>query len=93
MESLSWETDVPSLRSPILVCSFRGWNDAAGAASTALAALASEFEAELIARVDPEEYFDFQETRPTITLSEGQARHIEWPQNNLISAPRPRCRA
>jgi proteasome assembly chaperone (PAC2) family protein len=81
VESLSWETDVPSLRSPILVCSFRGWNDAAGAAS--------EFEAELIARVDPEEYFDFQETRPTITLSEGQARHIEWPQNNLISAPVP----
>jgi proteasome assembly chaperone (PAC2) family protein len=89
MESLSWETDVPTLRSPILVCSFRGWNDAAGAASTALAALASAFEAELIARVDPEEYFDFQETRPTITLSEGQARHIEWPQNNLISAPVP----
>jgi len=89
VESLSWETDVPSLRSPILVCSFRGWNDAAGGASTALAALASEFEAELIARVDPEEYFDFQETRPTITLSEGQARHIEWPQNNLISAPVP----
>jgi proteasome assembly chaperone (PAC2) family protein len=89
VESLSWETDVPSLRSPILVCSFRGWNDAAGAASTALAALASGFEAELIARVDPEEYFDFQETRPTITLTEGQARHIEWPQNNLISAPVP----
>jgi proteasome assembly chaperone (PAC2) family protein len=89
MESLTWETDVPSLRSPILVCSFRGWNDAAGAASTALAALASGFEAELIARVDPEEYFDFQETRPTITLTEGQARHIEWPQNNLISVPVP----
>ena len=89
MESLSWETDIPSLRSPILVCSFRGWNDAAGAASTALAAIASGFEAELIARVDPEEYFDFQETRPTITLTEGQARHIEWPQNNLISAPVP----
>jgi proteasome assembly chaperone (PAC2) family protein len=89
VESLTWETDVPSLRSPILVCSFRGWNDAAGAASTALAALASGFEAELIARVDPEDYFDFQETRPTITLTEGQARHIEWPQNNLISAPVP----
>jgi proteasome assembly chaperone (PAC2) family protein len=89
VESLTWETDVPSLRSPILVCSFRGWNDAAGAASTALAALASGFDAELIARVDPEEYFDFQETRPTITLTEGQARHIEWPQNNLISAPVP----
>jgi proteasome assembly chaperone (PAC2) family protein len=89
VDSLSWETSIPELRSPILVCSFRGWNDAAGAASTALAAVAAAFEAELIAQVDPEDYFDFQETRPTITLTEGQARHIEWPQNNLISLAVP----
>jgi proteasome assembly chaperone (PAC2) family protein len=89
VDSLVWENDVPQLRSPILVCSFRGWNDAAGAASTALAAVAGAFDSELIARVDPEEYFDFQETRPTITLTEGQARHIEWPQNNLIAARIP----
>jgi len=89
VDSLTWETEVPQLRSPILVCSFRGWNDAAGAASAALAGLAASFDAELIARVDPEEYFDFQETRPTITLTEGQARHIEWPQNNLISTRVP----
>jgi proteasome assembly chaperone (PAC2) family protein len=85
VDSLKWESDAPQLRAPILVCSFRGWNDAAGAASTALATVAASFDAELIAAVDPEEYFDFQETRPTITLTEGQARHIEWPQNNLIS--------
>ncbi|HEX6228753.1 MAG TPA: PAC2 family protein, partial [Solirubrobacterales bacterium] len=89
MDSLTWETDVPQLRSPILVCSFRGWNDAAGAASTALATLAASFDAELIASIDPEEYFDFQATRPTITLTDGQARHIEWPQNNLISMQVP----
>jgi proteasome assembly chaperone (PAC2) family protein len=89
VDSLNWETDIPELRSPILVCSFRGWNDAAGASSTALAAVAGSFDSELIARVDPEEYFDFQETRPTITLTDGQARHIEWPQNNLISSQVP----
>jgi proteasome assembly chaperone (PAC2) family protein len=89
VDSLTWESDMPQLRSPILVSSFRGWNDAAGAASTALAALAASFDAELIAQVDPEEYFDFQETRPTITLTEGQARHIEWPQNNLIAVRIP----
>jgi len=89
VDSLKWETDVPQLRAPILVCAFRGWNDAAGAASTALATLASDFDAELIASIDPEEYFDFQATRPTITLTEGQARHIEWPQNNLISTQVP----
>ena len=89
VDSLTWETGIPRLRSPILVCSFRGWNDAAGAASTALAAVAASFDAELVAQIDPEEYFDFQETRPTITLSEGQARHIEWPQNNLIAISVP----
>jgi proteasome assembly chaperone (PAC2) family protein len=89
VDSLIWEGEVPQLRSPILVCSFRGWNDAAGAASTALAALAASFDSETIASVDPEDYFDFQESRPTITLTEGQARHIEWPHNNLIAARVP----
>ncbi len=89
MDSLSWEGEVPQLRNPILVCSFRGWNDAAAAASTALAAVGDAFESETIAEVDPEEYFDFQATRPTIVLSEGQARRIEWPHNELIAVRIP----
>ena len=89
MDSLTWEGDLPQLRSPILVCSFRGWNDAAAAASTALATVAESLDAELIAQVDPEEYFDFQATRPTITLTEGQARRIDWPENNLVAARVP----
>ncbi len=89
MDSLTWDGDVPQLRSPVLVCTFRGWNDAAAAASTALAAVAQSLDAELIAQIDPEEYFDFQTSRPTITLTDGQARHIEWPQNDLIAARIP----
>lgn len=89
MDSLTWEGDVPQLRQPILVCSFRGWNDAAGAASTALGAVAEAFEAERIAHVDPEDYFDFQATRPTIVLTEGQARRIDWPSNELFAARVP----
>jgi len=85
VDSLTWHGDVPQLRSPILVCAFRGWNDAAGAASAALGAVADSFEAEQIAEIDPEDYFDFQATRPTIVLSEGQTRKIEWPQNELIA--------
>jgi proteasome assembly chaperone (PAC2) family protein len=86
---LLWHTEAPQLRSPVLVCAFRGWNDAASAASAALAAVADGFDAEQIAEVDPEEYFDFQATRPTIVLSEGQTRHIEWPQNNLVAVRVP----
>jgi proteasome assembly chaperone (PAC2) family protein len=85
VDALTWEGDLPHLRSPVLVCAFRGWNDAAASASTALAAIANSLDAELIASVDPEEFFDFQSTRPTISLDEGQTRRIDWPENNLIA--------
>jgi proteasome assembly chaperone (PAC2) family protein len=72
-----------------MVCAFRGWNDAAAAASTALTSVATSLDADLIARVDPEEYFDFQSTRPMISMDEGQTRHIEWPENNLFAVRVP----
>ncbi|HEX5984441.1 MAG TPA: PAC2 family protein [Solirubrobacterales bacterium] len=89
MDSLSWEGDLPHLRAPVMVCAFRGWNDAAAAASTALTSIATSLDADLLARIDPEEYFDFQSTRPTITLDEGQTRRIDWPENNLYAVRVP----
>jgi proteasome assembly chaperone (PAC2) family protein len=86
MDSLVWEAEPPPLRSPILVCAFAGWNDAAGSATTALTSVAESLDAELIAQVDPEEFFDFQANRPTIRLNEGEAREIEWPGNVLLAA-------
>ena len=89
MEALVWEGEPPELRAPILVCAFRGWNDAAGSATAALQSVATSLDAELIASVDPEEFYDFQAARPTITLTEGQTRNIEWPHNHLIAAEAP----
>jgi proteasome assembly chaperone (PAC2) family protein len=89
VDSLNWESDLPHLRSPVLVCAFRGWNDAAASASTALGAIAASLDAEPIAQIDSEEFFDFQSTRPTITLEEGLTRNIEWPSNNFFAARVP----
>jgi proteasome assembly chaperone (PAC2) family protein len=86
MDALVWEAEPPHLRSPALVCAFAGWNDAAGAATTALTTAAESLEAELIAQIDPEDFFDFQANRPTIRLTEGQTREIEWPGNVLLAA-------
>ncbi|MBA2546639.1 MAG: PAC2 family protein [Solirubrobacterales bacterium] len=86
MDALQWEAEPPQLRSPVLVCAFAGWNDAAGSATAALTTAADSLDAELIAQVDPEEFFDFQANRPTITLSEGMSREIEWPGNALLAA-------
>jgi proteasome assembly chaperone (PAC2) family protein len=89
VDSLTWEGDLPHLRSPIMVCAFRGWNDAAAAASTALTAVANSLDAEQIASLDPEDYFDFQSTRPTISMDEGQTRRIDWPENNVFAVRVP----
>lgn len=79
MAELIW-SDRPHLRDPLLVCAFKGWNDAGEAASAALGFLIESFGAEEVAAIDPEEFFDFSETRPTVTFSGGQARVIEWPE-------------
>jgi proteasome assembly chaperone (PAC2) family protein len=89
MPHLIWEGDPPELRSPILVAAFAGWNDAASSATTALEAVAAALDSEVVARLDPEEFYDFQVNRPTIRLTEGQTRQIDWPVNNLLSAPAP----
>ena len=84
-----WDGEPPELRTPVLVAAFAGWNDAAASATTALEAAAAGLESDLLARIDPEEFFDFQVTRPTIRLSDGQARQVDWPANTLVAARAP----
>ncbi|HYT27090.1 MAG TPA: PAC2 family protein [Actinomycetota bacterium] len=69
----------PALRRPVLVAAFEGWNDAGEAASTALGFVAATLDAETFAQIDPEEFYDFQQTRPTVRLADGDSRVIEWP--------------
>jgi proteasome assembly chaperone (PAC2) family protein len=89
VDPVIWESDPPELRSPALICAFAGWNDAAGAATAALEAVAASLEPEVVARIDPEEFYDFQVNRPTIRLTEGQTRQIEWPANTLLTVQVP----
>jgi len=85
VDHLIWEGEPPSLRSPVLVAAFAGWNDAASAATTALDAVAQSLEPEPVAAIDPEEFYDFQVTRPTVRLVDGISREIEWPANAFLA--------
>src|SRR5215207_11522408 len=89
MDPVQWESDPPQLRAPALVCAFTGWNDAASAATTALEAVAASLDSQVVARIDPEEFYDFQVNRPTIRLIEGQNRQNDWPANTLLAVPVP----
>jgi len=69
----------PELERPILIAAFRGWNDGGQGASLATGYLAKLWEAERFAEVEPENFFDFQATRPHVSLEEGLTRRIDWP--------------
>jgi proteasome assembly chaperone (PAC2) family protein len=84
MGSLSWDRK-PELRKPVLVCAFKGWNDAAESATTALEYIGGKWGASRFAAIDPEQFFDFQVTRPTVKLTEGRTREISWPEPVLFS--------
>ena len=76
----------PELTRPVLVAAFRGWNDGAQAASLAAGYLAKTWGAEEFADVDPEQFFDFQATRPHVSLEEGLTRRIDWPETAFYHA-------
>ena len=67
-----------SLRDPVAVLAFEGWNDASDAASRVLYYLMENYDVTPLARIDLENYISYQESRPLVTL-EGRVRNIRWP--------------
>ena len=76
----------PRLERPVLIAAFRGWNDGGQGASLAGGYLAREWQAERFADIDPENFYDFQATRPLVSLEDGETRTVEWPENAFYFA-------
>src|ERR1035437_1041028 len=91
MQPLIWDRRPDGLRAPAMVCAFKGWNDAGDAASTAVSFLTSALQASRFARLDSEEFYDFQANRPTIRFGDHDQREIEWPSVEIFEARAPRA--
>lgn len=76
-------TEFPPLRSPVMIAAFEGWNDAGDAASAAVEQMGLTWDATPLTELDPEGYYDFQVSRPTVKLVDGVTRTIEWPTTRL----------
>jgi len=85
MEHVTLES-TPRLRHPTMIAAFSGWNDAGGAATLAAGYLRVATEAERFAVIDPDPFIDYQQTRPTVTLSNGKVRQVEWPETELLAS-------
>jgi len=75
--------DRPPLRRPVLIAAFEGWNDAGDAATGAVEHLEQAWDAHKVAALDPDDYYDFQVNRPTVSLVDGVTRRISWPTTRL----------
>lgn len=73
----------PELTEPIVVAAFEGWNDAGDAASTAIEHLELTWDATPLTEIDPDPYYDFQVSRPTVKLVDGITRKVSWPTTRL----------
>jgi proteasome assembly chaperone (PAC2) family protein len=75
---------IPELESPNVIAAFQGWNDAGQAATTAVRYLVEAWSAKQFAHIDPDEYYSFTDTRPTIRIVEGSQRELVWPGNEFF---------
>lgn len=75
----------PQLRRPVALVAFEGWNDASDAASGVVAYIVGQFDAEPFAIIDPEDFIDFHQTRPTVEVEEGVTNELAWPATRVYA--------
>jgi len=77
---------IGKLTSPVIIAAFEGWNDAGEAASGVINHLSLAWQAAPVGAIDPEDYYDFQVTRPVTEVTEGRTERLIWPTTRLLSA-------
>lgn len=88
MDALRIDTR-PELNKPIAICAFAGWNDAASAATNAARFVVRRLGARRFASLDPEPFYDFTETRPSVRITARGERELTWPTNDFFYARNP----
>jgi proteasome assembly chaperone (PAC2) family protein len=80
---------VPDLVDPVVIAAFEGWNDAADAASGVIDHLMQVWHARVVGAVDPEDFYDFQVNRPSVSTDDRGHRRITWPSTHIAVASPP----
>jgi proteasome assembly chaperone (PAC2) family protein len=77
--------EVPeTLRHPVLIVAFSGWNDAAESATSAARFLSQQWSGRRVAAIQPEEFYHFGLTRPEVRFRPGTIiREVHWPTTDF----------
>ncbi len=79
-------SEVSGLRSPVVIMAFSGWSDTGTVTTDTVRRLINTHAATRFLTVDPEDYYVFTDSRPTVRLGEGNARELHWPTNEAYAA-------
>ncbi len=74
---------IGKLTSPVIIAAFEGWNDAGEASSGAVNHLTAVWDTASAGAIDPEDYYDFQVTRPMMEVTDGKTEELIWPTTRL----------
>ena len=83
------DASLGSVRGPVMLAAFEGWNDAGSAATQPLLNLQEAWGGDLDDELDPEDYHDFQVSRPTVSFDDDGKRVISWPTTSVFATERP----
>ena len=79
-----------TLRKPIAIIAFGGWNDACDVASTSAEFVVDAHnDPDVFAEIEPDAIYDFQQHRPSITIDDGVAQTLRWPTIRFTALSRP----
>lgn len=70
-----------------MLLAFGGWNDAGEAATGAVQWLRDHLRAEPFVDIAGDAYYDFQQVRPIVTVTDGLVRDVSWPKVSLSATP------
>lgn len=80
---------MPQLHDPVAIIAFAGWNDAAGSATQAARFVVRRLGARKFAAIDPEQFYDFRESRPSVHIRPNGSRDVQWPVHEFFFARNP----
>jgi hypothetical protein len=82
-------SEVPQLRSPVVIMAFTGWSDTGTVTVDTAQHLVDAYSGERFLTVDPEDYYVFTDSRPHVRIDEEGIRRLDWPKNEAYFARLP----
>ncbi len=79
-------SELPELKTPILIAGFGGWGNALDISRGMVAYLIRKFEARLFASIDPDVFFRYDVLRPDVDIKDGALVRFDPPGGSIYAA-------